>query len=306
MSNWRTTSCCLIKAKKKQCLTTLPKEDQAMIHLETERAYRLKRWNESDDHSQSHPVHHHQTTRSDNKDILDGFLSKMDETEKHLDEAVTEAKRRADEVHANTWSSMAELHQCVKAWKDRHSQRDVETSCLWDSWSQTHHTRDDRPRPSHKKDSCPTREGHEQDGQVHHPFNEPDNRSHRSSPPYIQRHIVLDEETLVDVMAKSCQKAKCWEWSENDAAKHHREALNCVIQAAVEVVQFAKDNNLLSQEVIDAANELTKAVQAKNSRYWVQKLGLNAEAHITSQTTRPVEPMFNHMMNIGDTRVDVE
>ena len=47
-------------------------------------------------------MHHHQTTRSDNKDILDGFLSKMDETEKHLDEAVTEAKRRADEVHANT------------------------------------------------------------------------------------------------------------------------------------------------------------------------------------------------------------
>ena len=61
-------------------------------------------------------------------------------------------------------------------------------------------------------------------------------------------------------MAKSCQKAKCWEWSENDTAKHHREALNCVIQAAVEVVQFAKDNKLLSQEVIDAANELTKAV----------------------------------------------
>ena len=27
----------LIKAKKRQCLTTLPKEDQVMIHLETEK-----------------------------------------------------------------------------------------------------------------------------------------------------------------------------------------------------------------------------------------------------------------------------
>ena len=42
------------------------------------------------------------TTRSDDKDILDRFLSKMAEIEKDLDEAVTEAKRRADEVHANT------------------------------------------------------------------------------------------------------------------------------------------------------------------------------------------------------------
>ena len=42
------------------------------------------------------------TTRSDNEDILDGFLSKMDEIEKDSDEVVTEAKRRVDEVHANT------------------------------------------------------------------------------------------------------------------------------------------------------------------------------------------------------------
>ena len=37
MSNWRTTSCHLIREKEKQCLMTLPKEDQAMIHLETEK-----------------------------------------------------------------------------------------------------------------------------------------------------------------------------------------------------------------------------------------------------------------------------
>ena len=41
--NWRMMSCHLIKAKKKQCLTTLPKEDQAMIHIETEREHILSR-----------------------------------------------------------------------------------------------------------------------------------------------------------------------------------------------------------------------------------------------------------------------
>ena len=49
--------------------------------------------------------------------------------------------------------------------------------------------------------------------------------------------------------------------------KHHRKALDRMIQAAEEAVEHAKNNNLLRQEVIDAENELAKAVQAKNSRY---------------------------------------
>ena len=73
-----------------------------------------------------------------------------------------------------------------------------------------------------------------------------------------------------------------------------------MIQAAEEAVEYAKTNNLLRQEVINAENELAKAVQAKNSRYRVWKVGLNAEAHIASPTTRTVEPTFNGMMNIGD------
>ena len=51
-----------------------------------------------------------------------------------------------------------------------------------------------------------------------------------------------------------------------------------MIQVAEEAVEYAKANNLSRQEVIDAENELAKAVQAKNSWYWVQKAGLNAEA----------------------------
>ena len=76
--------------------------------------------------------------------------------------------------------------------------------------------------------------------------------------------------------------------------------LDHVIQVAEEAAEHAKANNLLRQEVIDAENELAKAVQARNSQYRVQKAGLNAETHITSPTTRPVEPTFNQMMNIGD------
>ena len=49
---------------------------------------------------------------------MDSLLSKMDEIEKDLDEAVAEAKRRVDEVHATTQSSIVELHQHVKVWKE--------------------------------------------------------------------------------------------------------------------------------------------------------------------------------------------
>ena len=49
----------------------------------------------------------------------------------------------------------------------------------------------------------------------------------------------------------------------------------------MEVVEFPKANNLSRQEIIDAEDKVTKAVQAKNSCHCVQKVGLNAEAHIT-------------------------
>ena len=93
---------------------------------------------------------------------------------------------------------------------------------------------------------------------------------------------------------------------ENDTAKRHKIALDRVIQEAEEAVEHAKNNNLLRQEVIEAENELAKAVQAKNSRYRVQKVGLNAEARIASPITVTVEPTFNQAMNEGDPRRDVE
>ena len=62
------------------------------------------------------------------------------------------------------------------------------------------------------------------------------------SPQNSQRN--MDEETPVDVMARSQQEAERWERSENDAAKCHRKVLDHVIQAAEEAVEYAKTNNL--------------------------------------------------------------
>ena len=135
------------------------------------------------------------------------------------------------------------------------------------------------------------REGREQDGPPRRPSNEPNDRSKRMSSQHSQRD--LDEETPVDAVTRSRREAEHWEQLENDAVKRHRKALDCVIQAAEEAVEHAKNNNLSRQEVIDAENELAKAVQAKDSRYRVQKVGLNTEAHIASPITRMVEPMFN-------------
>ena len=107
------------------------------------------------------------------------------------------------------------------------------------------------------------REGHEQDGPPCCPSNEPDDRPERLSPQHSQRD--LDEETPVDAVTRSQREAERWEQLENDVAKRHRKALDCVIQAAEEAVEHAKNNNLSRQEIIDAESELAKAVQAKNS-----------------------------------------
>ena len=69
----------------------------------------------------------------------------------------------------------------------------------------------------------------------------------------------------LDFATRSRREAECWEQLENDAAKRHRKALDCVIQAAERAVEHTKKNTLLKQEVIDTENELAKAVQAKNS-----------------------------------------
>ena len=264
----------------------------------------LLRWNESDDCLQSHSACCYLTTRLDNEEIQDGILSRMNEAVKHLDEVTTEIIRRVEESRIETRNSIANLNQCVKVLKERHSKQGTETSCSWDGWSQTCHTRDDELVLSHQKDLHPAREGHEQDGQMHRLSNEPDDRSQRLSPQHSQRN--LNEETLVDVMVRSWWEAKRWEQLENDTAKCHRKALDHTIQAAEEAVEYAKTNNFSRQEVIDAENELAKAVQAKNSQYQVQKAGLNAKAHITSPTTRLVEPTFNPMMNVGDPQIDME
>ena len=159
-------------------------------------------------------------------------------------------------------ASLSSLNQHINVLREKYQERE-ETSCSRDGRSQTHHTSNDESGLNPQRDSCPTKEGHKQGGLLCHPSNEPDDRSKRLSPQHSQRD--LDEETPVDAVTRSRREAECWEQSENDAAKHHRRALNCVIQAAEEAVEHAKRNNLSRQEVIDAENELAKAVQANNS-----------------------------------------
>ena len=74
----------------------------------------------------------------------------------------------------------------------------------------------------------------------------------------------------------------------------------------MEVVEFAKANNLSPQEIINAEDKLAKAVHAKNRCYHIQKVGLNAEGCITGQAMRPVEPMFTPVVNAGDYMFEVE
>ena len=168
------------------------------------------------------------------------------------------------EAQRKPQASLSSLEQHISVLKKKYQGR-AETSRLRDGPLQTCHTRNDESGLNPQRDSHSTREGHEQDGRCSGPSNEPDDRPERLSPQHSQRD--LDEETLVDAMTRSRQEAKRWEQSENDAANRHRKALDHVIQAAEEVVEHAKNNNLLRQEVIDAENELAKAVQAKNSRY---------------------------------------
>ena len=73
-------------------------------------------------------MHCHWTIRLDDDEILDGFLARMDEIERDSDSAAAEAKRRVVEICTNMRSSVADLHQHIKVWKERCSQWDVETS----------------------------------------------------------------------------------------------------------------------------------------------------------------------------------
>ena len=45
----------------------------------------------------------------------------MDEIVIDSDEAMAEVMRRAEEIHINMQHSIVDLHQRVKAWKERHS-----------------------------------------------------------------------------------------------------------------------------------------------------------------------------------------
>ena len=119
-------------------------------------------------------------------------------------ESLAEAQRK-------TQASLSSLDQRINALKKKY-QGQAETSRSRDGRSQTCHTRNDESGINPQRDSCPTREGREQDGLLHRPSNEqdgplrrpsnePDDRPERLSPQHSQRD--LDEETPVDAVTRS-------------------------------------------------------------------------------------------------------
>ena len=146
-------------------------------------------------------MHCRPTTRLDDEEVWDEITSEIKRVAKCSDEMMAEAIRRAEEGHIEMQASIANLHQCINALRKSCREQGAETSHSQDGWLQTHHTRDDEPGLPPKKDSCPVREGCEEDGPIHHPSNEPDDRSQMLSPQHSQRN--LDEETPVDVVARS-------------------------------------------------------------------------------------------------------
>ena len=142
----------------------------------------------------------HLTTRSDDKEVWDEITSEINRVAKYLEEIMAKAIRRAKEGCIEMQATIANLHQCINTLRESHRKRGAETSHLQDGWSQTRHTRDDKLGLPPQKDSHDVREGREQDGPIHHPSNEPNDRSQRLSPQNSQRN--LDEETPVDVVAR--------------------------------------------------------------------------------------------------------
>ena len=98
-------------------------------------------------------------------------------------------------------------------------------------------------------------------------------------------------------MTKSRQKAEEWEKKENDAAKHHKEALDQTIRAAKTALRYAVDNNLSVQEIAHAAQEVENATKARASRYRVSQAGLNADARMADLSTRSAERAFTLGVN---------
>ena len=99
------------------------------------------------------------------------------------------------EAQRKMQASLSSLDQRISALKKKY-QGQAETSRLRDGRSQTRHTRNDELGLNPQRDSCPMREGHEQDGPPRRPSNEPNDRPKRLSPQHSQRD--LDEETPVD------------------------------------------------------------------------------------------------------------
>ena len=113
-SNLSMTSYHLIKAREKQCPTTLSKGGSGHDPpREWERTSHLLRQNESDDRSRSCSICCCPTRRSDDKDTWDELASEVKRVVESSAKAVAKAMRKIEERHAETQASIASLNQCI-------------------------------------------------------------------------------------------------------------------------------------------------------------------------------------------------
>ena len=128
------------------------------------------------------------TRRLDDEETWDELASKVSRVVKCLAETMAEAMRKIEEGCAEMQASIASLNQRINTLRKSY-QKQGETSCSQDGWSQTCHTRNDKSRLPPQRVSPPIREGCEQDGPIHRQSNGPDDRSQRLSPHNSQRNL---------------------------------------------------------------------------------------------------------------------
>ena len=119
-----------------------------------ERTSCLLRRNESDDRLRSCSVRCRPIRRLDNEETWDGLASKVKRVAESLAKAVAKAMRKIEERHAETQASIASLNQCINVLRKKYQEWE-ETSCSWDSRSQTCHTRNDELGLTPQRDSHP-------------------------------------------------------------------------------------------------------------------------------------------------------
>ena len=139
--NWRAMSCLLTKVKKRQCLMTLPQKGQNMTCppilgqciIYKDKTKGLIACN----HTQDIDVWQQgQMTRTYWMSSCPRWMQSKS-SQMNLQQSLRGELMKLMWPHKacmTTWSSLADLHQHIKVWKEGHSYKDIEASHSQDGW----------------------------------------------------------------------------------------------------------------------------------------------------------------------------